>query len=42
MQPRTFHLISHTHWDREWYLPRARLLPRLVEALDGWLDEVAA
>lgn len=38
MQPRTFHLISHTHWDREWYLPRSRLMPRLVAALDGWLD----
>ena len=20
----TFHLIPHTHWDREWYLTRAR------------------
>ena len=42
MQPHTFHLISHTHWDREWYLPRSRLLPRLVEALDGWLDAATA
>lgn len=42
MQPRTFHLISHTHWDREWYLPRSRLLSRLVEALDSWLDAAAA
>jgi alpha-mannosidase len=42
MPPYTFHLISHTHWDREWYLPRARLLPRLVEALDGWLDAATA
>ena len=29
-----FHLIAHTHWDREWYLPRAALLPRLVAMLD--------
>ena len=42
MQPLTFHLISHTHWDREWYLSRARLLPRLVEAIDSWLDAASA
>ena len=30
----TFHLIPHTHWDREWYLPRAAFAARLVPALD--------
>ena len=30
----TFHLIPHTHWDREWYLPRAAFTARLVPALD--------
>jgi mannosylglycerate hydrolase len=30
----TYHLIPHTHWDREWYLTRAGFLPRLVGALD--------
>jgi mannosylglycerate hydrolase len=30
----TYHLIPHTHWDREWYLTRAEFLPRLVAALD--------
>ena len=33
----TFHLIPHTHWDREWYLPESVLLPRLVAALDDLL-----
>ena len=31
---RTFHLIPHTHWDREWYLPRAALVARLVPTID--------
>ena len=30
----TYHLIPHTHWDREWYLTSAEFLPRLVAALD--------
>ena len=30
----TFHLIPHTHWDREWYLPRAAFTARLVPAVD--------
>jgi len=30
----TYHLIPHTHWDREWYLTTAQFLPRLVAALD--------
>jgi mannosylglycerate hydrolase len=33
----TFHLIPHTHWDREWYLPHSTFLPRLVSALDDLL-----
>ncbi|HXE56484.1 MAG TPA: glycosyl hydrolase-related protein [Gemmatimonadales bacterium] len=32
--PLVFHLIPHTHWDREWYLPRAGFLARLVPAID--------
>ncbi len=28
----TFHLIPHTHWDREWYLPRAAFQARLAGA----------
>src|SRR3989338_7865982 len=38
---RTFVVVSHTHWDREWYLPfeafRARLV-RMMDALLALLD----
>ena len=36
----TFHLIPHTHWDREWYLPHSIFLARLVPALDDLLDRL--
>jgi mannosylglycerate hydrolase len=29
-----FHLIPHTHWDREWYLPGAAFQARLIPVLD--------
>ncbi|HEX6105013.1 MAG TPA: hypothetical protein VFZ26_05475, partial [Gemmatimonadales bacterium] len=32
-----FHLIPHTHWDREWYLTSAGFLARLVPMLDDLL-----
>ena len=32
-----FHLIPHTHWDREWYLPESVFLPRLVSTVDDLL-----
>ncbi len=35
-----FHLIPHTHWDREWYLPRAAFVARLVPALDDLLTRL--
>ncbi len=38
----TFHLIPHTHWDREWYLPQSVFLARLVPALDDLLDRLAS
>jgi alpha-mannosidase len=34
----TFHLILHTHWDREWYLPRAAFQARLVAATGNLLE----
>lgn len=34
------HLISHTHWDREWYLPLGGFRARLVGALDALLAEL--
>ncbi len=32
------HVISHTHWDREWYLPFERFRNRLVHLIDNLLD----
>jgi alpha-mannosidase len=32
------HLIPHTHWDREWYLPLGAFRARLVAALDDLID----
>jgi 2-O-(6-phospho-alpha-D-mannosyl)-D-glycerate hydrolase len=37
-----FHLIPHTHWDREWYLPRAAFAARLVGMLDDLIDRLEA
>jgi len=36
----TFHLIFHTHWDREWHLPRAAFHARLIDMLDDLLDRL--
>lgn len=36
----TFHLIFHTHWDREWHLPRAAFHARLIDMLDDLLDRM--
>ena len=33
-----FHVISHTHWDREWYLPLEKFRRRLVNLIDNLLD----
>ena len=35
---RTAHIISHTHWDREWYLPYEKHHVRLIELMDTLLD----
>ena len=34
----TFHLILHTHWDREWYQPHPAFRARLVPMLDDLLE----
>lgn len=34
----TLHLISHTHWDREWYLTYQQFRLRLVRLVDKLLD----
>jgi mannosylglycerate hydrolase len=34
----TLHLISHTHWDREWYQTFQQFRLKLVHLVDGLLD----
>lgn len=37
---RTAHIISHTHWDREWYLPYEKHHVRLVKLVDTLLEKL--
>jgi mannosylglycerate hydrolase len=37
-QKRVFVVVSHTHWDREWYLPFEEFRVRLLGMLDSLLD----
>jgi len=34
----TLHLISHTHWDREWYLTFQQFRLKLIRLVDNLLD----
>ena len=34
MDPVDVHVISHTHWDREWYATREQFRVRLVDLID--------
>ncbi len=34
------HVISHTHWDREWYLTREDYRLRLIDLVDAVLDRM--
>jgi len=34
----TMYVISHTHWDREWYMSFERFRHRLVHLMDRLLD----
>ena len=36
--PQTIVVVSHTHWDREWYHPLGRMRQRLVRLIDALLD----
>lgn len=36
--PHTLHIVSHTHWDREWYLTFQQFRMRLVDLVDHLLD----
>ncbi|GGE33064.1 alpha-mannosidase [Pullulanibacillus camelliae] len=35
---KTIHIISHSHWDREWYLPYEQHHMRLVQLMDDVLE----
>jgi mannosylglycerate hydrolase len=35
---RNLHVVSHTHWDREWYRPFQLFRLKLVHLVDGMLD----
>lgn len=35
---KTYHFISHTHWDREWYQPFEKFRYKLVALIDNLLD----
>src|SRR5574341_2169805 len=37
----TYHLVSHTHWDREWYLSFEQFRAMLVRMVDDLLDLLA-
>ena len=34
----TLHVVSHTHWDREWYLTFQEFRYRMVQMIDDLLD----
>jgi alpha-mannosidase len=36
--PYTLHVVSHTHWDREWYYPYQLFRLRLVDLFDNLLE----
>jgi alpha-mannosidase len=40
--PLTLHLVPHTHWDREWYLPFQSFRVRLVQMMDKLLDALSS
>ncbi|WP_138495084.1 alpha-mannosidase [Paenibacillus pinistramenti] len=42
MSQKKAHIISHTHWDREWYLPYEKHHMRLISLVDSLLDKLDA
>ena len=42
MTAHIFHLIAHTHWDREWYLPRGVFHARFVPMFDELIERLNA
>jgi mannosylglycerate hydrolase len=41
-EPAPVHLVPHTHWDREWYLPFQHFRLQLVRLVDRLLDVMEA
>ncbi len=41
-QKKTIHIISHTHWDREWYLPYEKHHYLLIEFMDQLIEILEA
>ena len=39
-EEQTLHFISHSHWDREWYLPFEKMRRKLVLLFDQVLEEM--
>ncbi|MBR2950240.1 MAG: alpha-mannosidase [Lachnospiraceae bacterium] len=37
-QKKTVHVISHSHWDREWYMPLERHKMKLVDLFDNCME----
>jgi hypothetical protein len=37
---KTLHIISHTHWDREWYMSFEQHRMRLVELMDTLIEKM--
>lgn len=38
MTPKKVHIISHSHWDREWYMAYEQHHMRLIQLIDDLLD----
>lgn len=38
MKPIKAYIISHTHWDREWYLPFEKMKVKLIDLIDALID----
>ena len=39
---KTLHIIPHSHWDREWYLPFEKHRTRLIDLLDDLIEVMEA
>ena len=38
MKKKTVHIISHSHWDREWYMPLERHKMKLLDLIDDSME----